>query len=393
MNPDILVIGAGIFGTTAALTLNERGHKVALMDPGPLPHPLAASTDISKVIRMEYGPDETYMAMTEEALAGWQAWNKLFSEPLYHQTGVLMVTKEQMAPGGFEYEGYSMLLNRGHRPERLDAAEIGRRFPAWETGAYVDGFFHARGGYAESGRVVTELLRIVKERGVTIVEEQTAVQLLEKNGRVTGVKTKSGEKYEAETVIVAAGTWTHELVPELKPLMRSVGQPVFHLAAADMDNFMPPGFPVFTADIANTGWYGLPLHPRERVIKIANHGAGTPIHPDKARKVPKTAERALRQFLAETFPSLLEARIVHTRLCLYCDTLDEHLWIDHHPERPGLVVAAGGSGHGFKFAPILGRLIADVVEYKRNSYKAKFRWRELAPDTAGEEAARYHGLE
>lgn len=173
--------------------------------------------------------------------------------------------------------------------------------------------------------------------------------------------------------------------------MRSVGQPVFHLATADTDNFVPPRFPVFTADIANTGWYGFPVHPREGVIKIANHGVGTEIHPDEERMVSKAAEQKLRQFLAETFPSLAEARIVHTRLCLYCDTLDEHLWIDHHPERPGLVVAAGGSGHGFKFAPILGRLIADVVEYKRNPYKAKFRWRELAPDTAGEEAARYHG--
>jgi glycine/D-amino acid oxidase-like deaminating enzyme len=102
-------------------------------------------------------------------------------------------------------------------------------------------------------------------------------------------------------------------------------------------------------------------------------------------------ERKLRQFLAETFPALLGAEVVYTRLCLYCDTLDEHLWIDHHPERPGLAVAAGGSGHGFKFGPMLGGLIADVVEERPNPYKEKFRWRELGVETAGQEAARHHG--
>ncbi|MFZ0548742.1 MAG: FAD-dependent oxidoreductase [Candidatus Promineifilaceae bacterium] len=391
MNPDILVIGAGVFGTTAALTLNERGHKVALMDPGPLPNPLAASTDISKVVRMEYGSDETYMIMVEEALGGWRAWNEQFSEPLYHETGVLMVTRERMTPGGFEYESYSMLLNRGHRPERLNGDEITRRFPAWETGLYVDGFFHSRGGYAESGRVMIELFRIARESGVEMIEGETAVKLLEKKGTVTGVETDSGKKYQAGTVVVAAGTWTHELVPELKPVMRSVGQPVFHLKVGDLSGFAPPNFVVFTADVANTGWYGFPVNPREGVIKVANHGAGTILHPDEERKVSNSAEQKLRQFLAETFPSLLEAKIVNSRLCLYCDTLDEHLWIDHHPEKSGLVVAAGGSGHGFKFGPILGKLTADVVEYKHNSYKGKFRWRELGTETMGEEAARYHG--
>ncbi len=392
MEPDILVIGAGIFGTTAALELSERGYQVALLDPGPLPHPLASSTDISKVVRMEYGPDETYMAMVEEALVGWRAWNERFSEPLFHETGVVMLTREMMGPGGFEYESYQLLLKRGHQPERLDGDKIRRRFPAWETGRYVDGFYHANAGYAESGRVINELLRIAKEKGVALIEGETAVKIGVENGRVVGVETASGRKIEAGLVLVAAGTWTHELVPDLKPVMRSVGQPVFHLKTANLENFSLPKFVVFTADIANSGWYGFPVHPREGIIKIANHGTGLPLHPvEDVRAVNATHQQKLGRFLAETFPVLLEAEIVYTRLCLYCDTLDEHLWIDHHPERPGLVVAAGGSGHGFKFGPMLGGLIADVVEKRPNPYKDKFRWRDLGAGTAGQEAARHHG--
>ena len=94
--------------------------------------------------------------------------------------------------------------------------------------------------------------------------------------------------------------------------------------------------------------------------------------------------------LADTFPALATAPITYTRRCLYCDTLDEHFWLDHHPDRPGLSIAAGGSGHGFKFAPLLGDLIADMVLDVPNPWLDRFRWRRLAPDTPGVEAARHH---
>ncbi|MCI0398200.1 MAG: FAD-dependent oxidoreductase [Chloroflexi bacterium] len=388
---DVIVVGAGIFGVTTALALRERGHHVALLDPGPLPHPLAASTDISKVIRMEYGADEEYMAMVEEAREGWLAWNELFGQPLYHEVGVTMLTRAPMAPGGYEYESYQMLLKRGHRPDRLDAAEITRRFPAWRPGHYVDGYFHARGGYAESGRVVAALVGHAQKQGVEVHAGQTVDGFLEEGGRVVGVHTREGQTFPGGLVVVAAGTWSWLLVPELAAVMKSVGQPVFHLKPADPALFTPPHFVVFTADVSHTGWYGFPLHPHEGVVKVANHGVGWRLHPARDERVVGESEVIkLRAFLADTFPALAEAPIVYTRCCVYCDTLDEHFWIDHHPERPGLVVAAGGSGHGFKFGPMLGGLIADVVERRPNPYTHKFCWRELAMGTAGEEAARHH---
>src|SRR6187399_686582 len=85
----ILIVGAGINGATAAVELKQRGHDVTLVDPGPIPHPLAASTDISKVIRMEYGTDEDYMELAERAILGWNEWNREFGVDLFHQTGVL----------------------------------------------------------------------------------------------------------------------------------------------------------------------------------------------------------------------------------------------------------------------------------------------------------------
>src|SRR5215472_17266261 len=114
----VLVIGAGIFGLTAALELVSRGAEVRVVDPGPIPHPLAESTDISIVIRADYGSDELY--------------------------SVLFVTRETMQPSGFEYESYTLLRARGHPLERMTSDELRRRFPSW-SGAYVDGYYNPSG--------------------------------------------------------------------------------------------------------------------------------------------------------------------------------------------------------------------------------------------------------
>ena len=389
---DVLVVGAGIFGVTAALELRARGYGVALMDPGPLPHPLAASTDVSKVVRMEYGPDETYTALMEEAREGWLVWNEAWTAegfgPLYHETGVLMMRREPMTPGSFEGESFRMLERRGHTPERIDGERLRRRFPAWSTGRYVDGFFHEKGGYAESGRVVAALLARARREGVRLLEGRRMAGLVEEGGRVTGVLDDAGVAHRAGAVVAAAGAWTGKLLG-LTPAIRATGHPVFHLRPANPALFEAERFPTFTADVARTGYYGFPLN-RDGVVKVANHGIGVPLDPDAPRAVTEAHRAELRAFLAETFPALLDAEVVYTRLCLYADTQDEDFWIARDPGRRGLTVAGGGSGHGFKFAPVLGALIADAVEGAPNAGLEKFRWRPELRLDRGREAARRH---
>lgn len=387
---DFLIIGAGIFGTTAAIELRRQGYSVGLLDPGPLPHPLAASTDISKVIRMEYGTDDQYMAMVDTAIDGWRRWNNEFGETLYHQVGITSLARQPLKPGDYELESFQRLVARGHAPMRLNAAQIQSRFPAWQEGYYVDGFFNPRAGYAESGRVISALLQQAQQLGVTLYEDALVTNLVINHAQVTAAETAAGEVYRAGHVVVAAGAWTPYLVPDLQPFMTASGHPVFHLQANQPELFTPPDFSVFTADITHTGWYGFPLHPHENVIKIANHGVGQQLHPTIDERVVTAADEAnLRQFLNEALPSLADAPIVYTRRCLYNDTRDEHLWIDQHPTLTGLTVAAGGSGHGFKFGPVLGPLIAAAATGTAHEWLAKFRWRDIR-GASGEEAARYH---
>ncbi len=184
--------------------------------------------------------------------------------------------------------------------------------------------------------------------------------------------------------MIAAGSWTPHLLPETAAFLRSTAQPVFHLRPADPTLFEAHRFPVFGADISNTGYYGFPIHPRAGVVKIANHGPGRALHPESPARVVTDEETAhLRAFLRDWLPPLADAPITGTRVCLYCDTTDGHFWIDGDPAREGLILATGGSGHAYKFAPVLGAIIADAVEGRP---LAKFRWRAPAPRS--EEAAR-----
>lgn len=150
-------------------------------------------------------------------------------------------------------------------------------------------------------------------------------------------------------------------------------------------------FPIFAADVSNTGYYGLPVTP-DGSVKVANHGPGRQMDADDPiRTASPEQEAQLRDFLRDSIPGLADAPIVYSRLCLYCDTWDGHLWIDRDPVREGLTVATGGSGHAFKFAPILGDVIADAVEGRPGLWRDKFRWRPAKRPLVGEEAARYHG--
>jgi glycine/D-amino acid oxidase-like deaminating enzyme len=363
----IAIAGGGIFGLTAAVELAARGHAITVVDPGPIPHPLAESTDISKVVRLDYGSDLDYVVLGEQALAGWRRWNT--EQLLFHETGVTFLSRAPMQPGGFEHDSYELLRARGHALERLRTDDIANRFPAYRRGVYVDGYYNPVGGWAEASAVVRFLAARARSMGVEL--------------RAAHV-TDLDELRDADLILICAGAWVPRLLPELATELRAVGQPVFHLKPDDASLFEARRFPVFGADISRTGYYGFPAN-RDGVVKIANHGTGIAIADDSERVTNAAQEAALRDFLADSFPALANAPITHRRLCVYCDTADVHFWIAPHPDRPNVVVATGGSGHAFKFAPALGPLIADIATGVVHPLMHKFRWR-VATKSRGDAA-------
>jgi glycine/D-amino acid oxidase-like deaminating enzyme len=378
MNPSpistVLILGGGCFGLTAALELRARGWQVTLIDQGPLPHPDAASTDISKVVRMDYAQDEQHTAMGELSIKRWREWNAQWGEELYHQVGFLVMSRHALHQNGFEHDSQIFISQRGHPLRRTSSAMLQELHPVWNHTLYQDGYLNPTGGWVESGRVIARLAAQARLAGVKIIANIPQPRPLFEGTRCTGI-ISADQTWHADATLVAAGAWTPSLLPHLQDVMWATAQTVFHFKPQDPTPYTPPQFPVWGADIGRTGWYGFPANT-DGLVKVANHGPGRRVNANEPRALPAGEEERYRAFLRETFPSLAAAPLHSTRVCLYCDTFDGAFWIDHDPSHPGLIVAAGDSGHAFKFTPVLGEIIADVVERKPNPWAKRYRWRE-----------------
>ena len=391
MTSDILIIGGGIFGLSAAVELQDRGYQVCLINPDRIPHPLAASTDISKIVRMEYGSDAHYFEMAKQSIEGWREWNDILGEKLYHEIGFLLLCREKLDHPSqrFEHESARQLSENGFVYDHLNADDITNRYPAIGPDVYAGAIFNPVAGYVESGRAIAALANHARKIGVKIEEGQAAKRILIENGSAHAVQSREGNRFSAGHILLAAGTGCIALLPELAQAMQATGHPVYHFRPNDPSLFQAPKLPVFAADISNTGWYGFPWHPKEGVVKIACHARGLLLDPEADdRRVTDAEVRGAKRFLKQSFPQLANAPLVYTRRCLYTDTQDGHFWIDRHPDISNLSVSTGGSGHGMKMGPVLGKLAADMVEEKLNPMLARFAWRQFAQNVQAEEEAR-----
>ena len=132
-----MVLGAGIFGLTAAIELRHRGYQVTMADPGPVPHPVAASNDVSRMVRMDYGADGFYTELCAKAIDGWHSWNRRWGKDLYHEDGFLLMSSVAMAAGSFEQDSYSLLTGQGLPLERLKPGQLTNKYPRWSTDYYI----------------------------------------------------------------------------------------------------------------------------------------------------------------------------------------------------------------------------------------------------------------
>ncbi len=250
---------------------------------------------------------------------------------------------------------------------------------------YPDGYFNPRAGWVESARVVARLAVEARAAGARLLEQVGCDRLLEQGGRIVGVQTIDGSELRADAVLSRRVRGRQPSCRDLGQVMWAIGQPVVHFRVQDPAAWQPPRFPVWAADIGRSGWYGFPALD-DGTLKMANHGPGRRVHADDPRTVLPAEEAQFRAFVGQSLPALAGAPIVATRLCLYLRHLRRRLLDRADPARAGLIVAAGDSGHAFKFAPVLGGLIADAIEAKPNPWSPRFRWRTRGRDA--NEAAR-----
>ena len=377
----IVIVGAGVFGLAAAIELRQQGHAVNLLDRSGVPNELASSYDVSKAVRMDYADDVYFTEMMEEALPTWTRWNDLSNGGIFFRTGMVFLSTRPYSGNTYEYLSFQLLRERGYKLERLDTDSITRLFPAWAADRFIDGYWNPHAGWVDANRTVTLLLARAQAAGVRILTDCDVATVLSNGRSALGVETKDGRRFPADTVIVASGAWTSQLVPETRRLLRVVAQPVFRFRPASTTAFESPNFPVWAVDLREAGWYGFPALA-DGTVKVANHGAGTPVDPDARGEIAMEFEEQCRRFLLDHLPALAESPILYRRLCLYCDVFDGSFLVSAVPGLDGLFVASGGSGHAFKFTPVLGSIVADCVLDRPSRWTSRLAWREPGSPTS-----------
>jgi len=351
------IVGAGIFGLSSALALQRRGHRVTVFDRQAPPAQDAASTDRTKALRFEYGSAcPLYVPLVEEARTLYRA----LDPSLYVETGVLALAAA-WDESRHEWESHNYLVEHGWPVELWEPPHARERFPQFSYDGITAVTWNPQGGYVRAAEAVRATLKAFREAGGVVVAPMR-VLAVEESAEAAEIALQGGESFEFDRVLVCAGAWFRALGLARDDFVRPTRQAVTYYRPPSefAERFAPPAFPVWMHDLTDSGWYGMPLE--DGLLKVARHRPGEPADPDAPRNVPPEEREASRAFVARALPAIRGNWYAEDRGCLYAMTDDGNFVIDGVPGRNRTYVAGGGSGHGFKLGPAVGRLAADMLE-------------------------------
>lgn len=356
-SPELVVVGAGVMGTWIALTAAERGRRVLLLDAFGPGDPRATSGDESRIIRSSHGTERHYPVWAHEARERWIALGAETGEPIFVETGVAWLAHAEQ---GFEADSEATLRSLRIPVERLAPADAAARWPFAPDGlAFV--LFEPEAGVLRARAGVRATARAFERRGGDI-ERRRVLPGPAVGGRLTAVVDDAGEAIAAPEFVFAAGPWLPRLFPEVAgTLIRVTRQDVLYVGTPAGDrSFDAPGFPAWI-DYGDA-FYGIPALDG-RGAKLAPDDYGPEVDPDALdRVVDPSSVAAARAFVARRLPRLAGASVVETRVCQYESTSDTHFVIDRHPGLDNVWLVGGGSGHGFKHGPAIGRYVVDRLD-------------------------------
>lgn len=362
---DVAVIGAGVFGAWTAYQLGAAGKRVALIDAYGAGNTRASSGDESRIMRMGYGPDEIYSRSAQRSLQLWKEFCTRFRESLFHQSGVLWLSYED---DPYPIQSYETLTKLGVPVERLTIDETRERFPQINTDGISWAMLEPEGGVLSARRAVQAVVREAIKLRTEYFEG--AATMPSGKGTLKAISISSGEEISAAQYVFACGPWLPKIFPDLLgERIHPTRQDVFYFAAED-SRFVSPNLPAWI-DFKNEA-YGLPSLAGQGV-KIAIDRHGPPFDPDTGnREASAECLAEARQYLGRRLPDLKDAPLSDARVCQYENTSNGDFLIDRHPEFDNVWLVGGGSGHGFKHGPSVGKYVAARIEARTDGVEPRF---------------------
>ena len=360
VKPKVVVVGAGAFGAFAAYDLRRSGAEVTLLDAWGPGNSRASSAGETRVIRGIYGPNRVYIAMVVRALELWKELQARWGSPLYFRTGALWMVRRGQSPD-LVTGALPILAELGLATEKLSPEEAKRRFPVVDFAGLDFVLFEREGGFLLAREACRRAVEAFRREGGTYRQAQV-VEAPVRNGRLSAVRLGDGSEVSADAFVFACGPWLGRVFPEvIGPKIRPTRQEVFFFGTPAGDTrYSESALPVWV-DIGEHLIYGIPGN-QFRGFKIADDTRGETFDPTSGeRRVTDAGEAAARAFLKTRFPALADAPLVESRVCQYENSPDGDYILDHHPDANNVVLAGGGSGHGFKMAPAMGERISRLV--------------------------------
>ncbi|MCY3887885.1 MAG: N-methyl-L-tryptophan oxidase [Chloroflexi bacterium] len=357
---DVIVVGVGGMGSATVYELARRGRRVLGLERHEIPHVLGSSHGYSRVIRLAYFEDPAYVPLLRRAYELWRELEEVSGDSLLRITGSI-----DAGPRGdriFEGSREACAVH-GLEHEVLSSRELSERFPAYRLSAETMAVLQPQGGFLDPERCIVAYVAAARSLGAA-VRTGEALAGWEVDGSGVRVVTEIGE-YRAERLVITAGAWAGKIVEPLAGSLRPERQVLGWFTPSRPEWFRPSHFPVFNMTVPEGHFYGLPVYPEASEVsgfKIGRyHHLEETCDPDTVDRTPRAADEAvLRSFVERYFPAGA-GKTVALQTCLFTNTPDEHFILDRHPDHPAVAVAAGFSGHGFKFASVVGEIMADLA--------------------------------
>jgi len=352
---DIIIIGAGAFGSSAAYHLSKSTKRVLVLDRYTPPHEFGSSHGQTRIIREAYFEDPIYIPMLRKAYTLWEELEKESREKLFIKTGGLMLGN----PGSHVIQGTlrsAETYNIDHAI--LDQESITNKFPSYNADEQTIGVYEHRAGILFPEKCIEAALSLAMQNGVKMNFNESVVSINRLSNSVE-ILTNKG-LYSARKCIVAAGPWMNNLVPEINLPLQTTRQVLFWYHIDKSSNYppIPEKFPIFIWNTeSGRHFYGFP--DIGNGFKIAFHDKGELCDPDNVKRDISTQEiDEMNQIINNHFD--FKASFKEAVTCIYTNTPDDHFIIDHHPHCDNIIIASPCSGHGFKFSSTIGKILAEM---------------------------------
>ncbi|MGU3467243.1 N-methyl-L-tryptophan oxidase [Methylobacterium sp. C33D] len=356
---DVIVLGVGGMGSAACCHLARRGVRVLGLERFDIPHAIGSSHGFNRIIRLAYFEDPSYVPLLRRAYENWRDLEGRFGEQLLFITGSIDAGPE----GSAMVEGSLAACRMHDLPHRLlDGAELRRVAPGYNLPDTHRAVLQPDGGFVSAERAIVAHVTQAQAAGAEIRAREPALSW-EPTASGVRVRTERGT-YEAGHLILSAGSWMGEFVPQLRTTAVPERQVLGWFQPQDPALFAPDRFPVFNMEVDEGKFYGFPMwHVPGFKIGRWHHLGETGSADGLSRECSARDEEVLRPCVSRYFP-LANGPTMALRACFFTNTPDEHFVIDTLPDLPQVVVASPCSGHGYKFCSVVGEVLADLATGK-----------------------------